>query len=71
MLTPLASSVFAALPSPSFNTISLGPVTLRLYGLCIALGVIAAVVISSKRWKRGAATPTTSAPSPSGPCPPG
>ncbi len=50
-MTPLASSLFAALPSPSFNTFSVGPVTLRLYGLCIALGVIAAVVISSKRWE--------------------
>ena len=57
MLTPLASSVFAALPSPSFNTISLGPVTLRLYGLCIALGVIAAVIISSKRWEARGGNP--------------
>jgi len=57
VLTPLASSVFAALPSPSFNTLSLGPVTLRLYGLCIALGVIAAVVISSKRWEARGGNP--------------
>ncbi|WP_421121478.1 prolipoprotein diacylglyceryl transferase [Aquihabitans daechungensis] len=57
MLTPLASSVFAALPSPSFNTVSLGPVTLRLYGLCIALGVIAAVIISSKRWEARGGNP--------------
>lgn len=57
MLTLLASSVFAELPSPSFNTLSLGPVTLRLYGLCIALGVIAAVVISSKRWEARGGNP--------------
>ncbi len=36
----------ASIPSPSFN--SIGP--FRLYGLAIALGVIAAVTISSKRW---------------------
>lgn len=50
MLTSLAASLTASLPSPSFNTLSVGPLTLRLYGLCIALGVIAAVMISSKRW---------------------
>ena len=57
MLTPLATSVFAALPSPSFSTVSLGPVTLRLYGLCIAIGVIAAVIISSKRWEARGGNP--------------
>ena len=43
----------ASIPSPSFNT--LGP--LNLYGLCIALGVIAAVVISSKRWEARGGNP--------------
>lgn len=40
-------ALIASIPSPSFN--QLGP--FRLYGLCIALGVVAAVVISSKRWE--------------------
>jgi prolipoprotein diacylglyceryl transferase len=40
----------ASLPSPGTNTIELGPLTLRMYGLCIAAGVIAAVVWSSRRW---------------------
>jgi len=40
-------SVLASIPSPSSNTI--GP--FNLYGLCIALGVIAAVWIASKRWE--------------------
>jgi prolipoprotein diacylglyceryl transferase len=39
--------LLASIPSPSTNQI--GP--FRLYGLAIALGVIAAVVISSKRWE--------------------
>lgn len=40
-------ALIASIPSPSFN--SIGP--FRLYGLCIALGVIAAVSISSRRWE--------------------
>jgi prolipoprotein diacylglyceryl transferase len=42
-----------SIPSPSFNTI--GPI--HLYGLCIALGVIAAVTISSKRWEARGGNP--------------
>lgn len=37
----------ASIPSPSFNT--LGP--FHLYGLCIALGVLAAVTLSARRWE--------------------
>lgn len=40
-------ALIASIPSPPFNQI--GP--FRLYGLCIAAGVIAAVMISSKRWE--------------------
>ncbi|MBX3314435.1 MAG: prolipoprotein diacylglyceryl transferase [Actinobacteria bacterium] len=43
MLTPALASI----PSPSFNTV--GP--FHLYGLCIALGVLAAVTLSAKRWE--------------------
>jgi prolipoprotein diacylglyceryl transferase len=46
MLTHLLASI----PSPSSNKVELGPLTLRFYGLCIATGVIVAVVIASKRW---------------------
>ncbi len=49
---PFAALV-ASIPSPSFNTI--GP--FRLYGLCIALGVIAAVTISSRRWEARGGNP--------------
>jgi prolipoprotein diacylglyceryl transferase len=38
--------VFAAIPSPSTN--SIGPFT--FYGLAIALGVVAAVTLSQRRW---------------------
>lgn len=39
--------LIASIPSPSFNQI--GP--FNIYGLCIALGVVAAVIISTKRWE--------------------
>lgn len=51
------TTLLASIPSPSFNTLTIGPLTLRLYGLCIALGVIAAVVISSKRWEARGGNP--------------
>jgi len=46
--------VLAAIPSPSSDAIHLGPLQLRAYGLCIALGVWAAVVVTARRYaKRG------------------
>ena len=39
----------ASIPSPSFNSIDIGPLSLNLYGLMIALGVIAAVWLFGKR----------------------
>ena len=48
---------FASIPSPSVNIIHLGGIPIHLYGLCIALGVIAAVVISSKRWEARGGNP--------------
>jgi prolipoprotein diacylglyceryl transferase len=43
LLAAVSTSVFASIPSPSRNSISIGPLELRMYGLMIALGVIAAV----------------------------
>lgn len=40
----------ASIPSPSRSYIELGPLSIRAYGLMIALGVIAAVWLSQKRW---------------------
>jgi len=42
--------LLAAIPSPSDNAIHLGPLQLRAYGLMIALGVLAAVWLASKRF---------------------
>jgi prolipoprotein diacylglyceryl transferase len=40
----------ASIPSPPGNSISVGPLELRAYGLAIAIGVIVAVVIAQRRW---------------------
>lgn len=42
--------LLASLPSPSSEAIELGPITLRAYGLFIALAVLAAVWLAQKRW---------------------
>lgn len=43
--------MLASIPSPSSSVIELGPISLRAYGLMIALGVIAAVFVSQRRWQ--------------------
>ena len=45
-LTP----AFAAIPSPPFQTLELGPLSFRMYGLCIALGALAGIAVARKRW---------------------
>ena len=41
--------MLATIPSPSFNSIYIGPLSLNLYGLMIALGVVAAVWLLGRR----------------------
>lgn len=45
-----SAALLATLPSPSSNEIVLGPLSLRAYGLMIALGVLAAVWLARRRW---------------------
>lgn len=53
-LVPFAADVLlASIPSPGFN--SVGP--FRLYGLMIALGVLVAIDLSTKRWARRGGDP--------------
>ena len=63
--------MLASIPSPSESVIELGPLTLRAYGVMIAFGVVAAVLLSQRRWTAAAAIPTTSRPLRCGRCPPG
>jgi prolipoprotein diacylglyceryl transferase len=50
--------VIAAIPSPSSGAILIGPFQLRAYGLCIALGVWAAVAVCSRRYARRGGDPS-------------
>ncbi|HAB58059.1 MAG TPA: prolipoprotein diacylglyceryl transferase, partial [Acidimicrobiaceae bacterium] len=42
--------MLASIPSPSESVIELGPLTLRAYGVMIAFGVMAGVLLSQRRW---------------------
>ena len=45
------------IPSPPINGFQLGPLTIRFYALCLIAGIIAAWVLSSRRWRaRGGST---------------
>jgi len=41
--------LLGSIPSPSFNTIDIGPLSFTLYGLMIGLGIIAATIITRPR----------------------
>jgi prolipoprotein diacylglyceryl transferase len=43
-------AVIGSIPSPSSNQIDIGPISLNFYGLCIGIGVLAAVWIGQRRW---------------------
>ena len=47
----LTALLSASIPSPSFDSLEIGPLTLRMYGLAIAIGVIVAVTMASRRWE--------------------
>lgn len=42
----------AYIPSPTFSYFQIGPVTIRMYAICILIGICVAVAILTKRWKR-------------------
>jgi len=57
LLASVPSGLLASIPSPSSGSIEIGPLKLNAYGLMIALGVIAAVWLASRRAEaRGVAT---------------
>jgi prolipoprotein diacylglyceryl transferase len=53
----MLAALVAAIPSPSSGSLSLGPLELRGYGLMIALGVVAAVWLSQRRWAERGGNP--------------
>ena len=46
----LSSSVLASIPSPSFKELTIGPLSFRMYGLMIAIGVLVSVWIARRRY---------------------
>ena len=42
----------AYIPSPTISQFSIGPVTIHIYALCILLGIVLAVWITTTRWKK-------------------
>ncbi len=50
--------LLAFLPSPESNGIQIGPVLLHAYGLCYVVAIVAAVMITSRRWKAQGGDPT-------------
>ena len=50
-LRDLAGALLASIPSPSSGAIHIGSLQLRMYGLMIALGVIAAVWLAGRRFE--------------------
>src|ERR1700755_1587724 len=46
-----SASVFASIPSPHDSGISIGPFFLHAYGVLYAVAVVAAVLITRRRWR--------------------
>ena len=42
----------ASIPSPTISQFSIGPVTIHIYALCILMGIVLAVWITTTRWKK-------------------
>ena len=59
----------ASIPSPPFQELKIGPFAFRMYGLMIALGVLAAVWLARRRWASYGGDPQeiTRSPPPAGP----
>ena len=48
---------FASIPSPARAAWRLGPLSIRAYALCVTLGIIVAVIVASRRYRRGGGRP--------------
>ncbi|MCX7621122.1 MAG: prolipoprotein diacylglyceryl transferase [Acidimicrobiales bacterium] len=55
--TTSAMMVLSSIPSPGSDRLRLGPLNLRMYGLMIALGVLAAVGLGRRRWSERGGNP--------------
>jgi prolipoprotein diacylglyceryl transferase len=46
------TELLASIPSPSRSVFEIGPLTLRAYGLLLLAGIVAALLLSGRRWVR-------------------
>lgn len=53
----IARGLVGYIPSPSTNGVSIGPLRLHVYGLLIAVGVVAAIWLAQRRWERRGGEP--------------
>ena len=44
--------LFASIPSPATNVIEIGPLDVHFYGLMIGLGVVASIIVTTRRYGR-------------------
>lgn len=51
------TSTLGAIPAPPFDDFHIGPLSVHLYGLAIAVGVVAAVKFAQHRWRTKAGDP--------------
>lgn len=54
-----AALVPAAIPSPprEFSAFHVGPLTIHMYAICILIGIIAALILTQRRWKARGGNP--------------
>ena len=53
-----AAGALASIPSPSDGNLDLGPLSLHMYGLLLAVGVVVAVWVTMVRWRRLGGNPS-------------
>lgn len=50
--------LLASIPSPSFRALEVGGLSLNVYGLCLAIGVVVAWQVAERRWARMGGDPS-------------
>jgi prolipoprotein diacylglyceryl transferase len=54
----VATGALASIPSPSDGTLDVGPLSLHMYGLLLAIGVVVAVWVTMVRWRNLGGNPS-------------
>ena len=44
--------LLASIPSPSSGNVTIGPLTIHMYGVMLLLGIVAAIALTGYRWTR-------------------